>query len=464
MKSDIRRCDRKELQAYAFHPDPISSNFSNLAQYSAKENPDVEAKIDQTIGTLIDLIERKYLSDDSNTRPMDFAQIAQYFTLDVITELSLGQSFGYLENDEDVYAYVKTMEDNFPAMNFMSAVPALARMMRMQWFQKLALPTIKDKVGMGKVKGYVRMHSNLQIGISTRKILCQNESEYMLSMLISCHRVAREIIAYRFKIERQPHSDMLASFIKHGLSLQEAADESLLQILAGSDTSATVIRMALLHIITCPRIYSRLVNEIISTYPLPSETEANISSESRTAQILTYAQTVQLPYLTACLKETIRIWPVATGVMPKIVPSTGDHLSSGIYLPPGTEIGHCAIGIHHNPSVYGSDAHIFRPERWFPLPSEITTTTTTPTAEFSNGSSNPHLAQMEKTHELAFGYGRFKCLGERIARIEIWKAMAELIRRYEWQVVDPMKPFEKSVNMGLFIQKGMGVVVTRRKG
>jgi hypothetical protein len=83
---------------------------------------------------------------------MDFAQIAQYFALDVITSLSLGQAFGYVIDDEDKYEYIKTIEDNFPLMNVFSAIPVLSAIMRVPAVQKAVLPTVKDRVGMGKAK------------------------------------------------------------------------------------------------------------------------------------------------------------------------------------------------------------------------------------------------------------------------------------------------------------------------
>ncbi len=92
---------------------------------------------------LVDLIERKYLSDGSRLRPFDFAEKMQFFTLDVISALSLSHPFGYVSQDKDLYDYVQTMEDNFPVMNFFSSVPFLSRVMQIPWIQKGALPSVK---------------------------------------------------------------------------------------------------------------------------------------------------------------------------------------------------------------------------------------------------------------------------------------------------------------------------------
>jgi cytochrome P450 len=42
---------------------------------------------------------------------------------------------------------------------------------------------------------------------------------------------------------------------------------------------------------------------------------------------------------------------------------------------------------------------------------------------------------MEKTVKLVFGYGKYQCLGQNIAWIELNKIFFELIRNFEWSVI-----------------------------
>lgn len=55
---------------------------------------------------------------------------------------------------------------------------------------------------------------------------------------------------------------MLKSFIRHGLSEEEAAGEAFLQTVAGSDTSAGTIRAVILNVLTNPHIYKSMQDEI----------------------------------------------------------------------------------------------------------------------------------------------------------------------------------------------------------
>ena len=367
------------------------------AGYSGKENPHLEPDINRVMRSLFVLLKDKYISDGPSFRPLDLARAMQYLTLDIISTISLGEPIGYVSADEDLYEYINTMTDNLPAMTFMSAVPFVSRLMRNHTFQRVVAPSVKDRIGMGRIKA-----------------------------------VLREKISQRFGAEKVVREDMTQSFVRHGLSQGEIEDNSLLQILAGSDTTATVLRVGLIHIISNPEICRKLWTECDS---------ANVPL----TDIISNERASKLPYLTACINETLRYHPVASGHGPRVVPPQGDTYN-GMYLPPGTVITVCTWNLHRlNFGAYGEDAHIFRPERWL--------------------EANPEQkARMEEAHELVFSCGTFKCLGERIARIELNKVFFELMRRFQFVLVNPINPLENNLNYGIFLQSGLWVRVVERKG
>lgn len=145
---------------------------------------------------------------------------------------------------------------------------------------------------------------------------------------------------------------MLGSFIRHGLSQEEASGEVLLQIVAGSDTSATTIRSVLLHLVANPRAYAKL--------------QAEIDEASATARIsspIKDAEGRRLPYLQAVIKEGLRLLPPASGLFFREVPRGGDVID-GKFVPGGTHIGISHLAIQHSTRTFGPDAELFRPERW----------------------------------------------------------------------------------------------------
>ena len=60
----------------------------------------------------------------------------------------------------------------------------------------------------------------------------------------------------------------------------------------------------------------------------------------------------QLPYLTQCLKESLRLWTPVPFIARKLTkPLTVD----GVTLPPDTNVNMNILALHHNPSVWGED-------------------------------------------------------------------------------------------------------------
>lgn len=196
--------------------------------------------------------------------------------------------------------------------------------------------------------------------------------------------------------------DMLALFVRQGLTADELVTESLLQLVAGTDTTATAIRSTMLYLLTHPRVYARLQAEI---------GEAVAASRAPPVPaVVADAEVKALPYLQAVVKEGMRIHPPAAGVFPKRVPDGGDTVvvdGKPVFLPGGTNVGCAMFPLHRDKRVYGEDADEFRPERWLLEKDEA------------------KLALMNKTQELIFGYGRYQCLGKPIALMEVGKAVFE---------------------------------------
>lgn len=186
---------------------------------------------------------------------------------------------------------------------------------------------------------------------------------------------------------------MLGAFVRHGLTQEQAEAEVLLQITAGSDTTATAIRATMLHLITSPRVMRKLLAEIDAAV-----------ADGRISDLITNNEARKLPYLQACVKEGLRIHPPFTGLLMKEVPPEGDTIH-GRFVPGGTKIGHNMWSIQRH-EVYGADSHMYRPERWL--------------------EAGVKRVQMEKVLDLVFGHGRWGCLGKPIAYIELNKVFVEV--------------------------------------
>jgi cytochrome P450 len=203
------------------------------------------------------------------------------------------------------------------------------------------------------------------------------------------------VVAERLASSNPFQKDMLGSFLKHGLTQEEAEGETLVQVIAGSDTTATAIRTTMLYLMTSPLAYDKLTREIRAA-----------AAEGRISQPITDAESRTLPYLQAVIREGLRIFPPVAGLMPTVVPPGGDMIH-GIAVPEGTDIGWTAFGVQHGKEVYGADAELFRPERWLEAEEE-------------------QLRAMTGTWELIFKYGKWQCLGKSVALLELNKIFVEV--------------------------------------
>lgn len=197
------------------------------------------------------------------------------------------------------------------------------------------------------------------------------------------------------------------SFLRHGLDRRSAESEVMFPIIAGSDTTANAIKMTVSHLAADPQVSSRLQQEI---------QEATRDGRLNRSEPCTSEQAAQLPYLQAVIWEGLRINPPFGGLIMKEVGPEGDTVN-GIHIPAGTRIGHSTWAITHSPSVYGSDADCFRPERWLEA-------------------DEKSKVLMQKHAEFVFGTGRWGCPGRRVALkelsillVEVWAIPIQIRRK-----------------------------------
>lgn len=368
------------------------------AGYSGKENPSLESSIDQTVSQLIHLIRSKYLSTSSQSRSFDLAQKINFFTLDTISLISYGESFGDLAADSDVNSYIAASKLGL-LINTTCIALGLWPIIQHPLINPILAPSEKDAIGMGRLIGN-----------------------------------ARKVIESRFAVgDVTEKSDMIASFARHGLTQEDVVKESLLQIIAGSDTTSAALATTMLFLLTHPPVYAKLQAEVDS-----------VSVEDTPSGIVPSSQTKNLPYLRAVIKEGMRIHPPVAIQATKCVPPQGDTVTidgKEVFLPGGTNISVATWPLHLHAEIFSPDPKVFRPERWF---------------EEDAGKLN----KMNQVHDLTFGAGKYQCLGKKIAAMELEKVLFELIRNFDWSLVNPQRGWKETNYAGMMIHEGMMVLAS----
>lgn len=187
---------------------------------------------------------------------------------------------------------------------------------------------------------------------------------------------------------------------------EELTAEALTQLIAGSDTTSNS---------SCAITYYLAANPPVQ-YKLQKELDDALGSEDE--YVSTYEQVKRLPYLEAVINEALRIHSTSSIGLPRIAPEGGLTIQ-GIHFAQGTVLSVPSYTIHRDTKVWGEDADVFRPERWF---------------ERDN-------ATLQKAFN-PFSYGPRACVGRNLASMELLIIISSILRRYQFVLADPDKAFD----------------------
>ncbi|KAF2691479.1 cytochrome P450 oxidoreductase [Lentithecium fluviatile CBS 122367] len=376
----------------------ICHPLTNVTQYSGKDIANFENIMNVRVLDLTDHITADWTSTADSTVVFDLGRWIRHLTMDTITHISFGKPLGYVENGQDVMNFTGVVEQLLPVVLRFSLFTELKYVLqvlaRIPCFRRKLFPHSTHSTGLGGIK------------------------------------ITKDIINSRPPPEPRTKSDMLNSFLCHGISPTEVESEMVIALVAGSDTTSTGLRATILNIISNPPVYRKLQQEIDEAI-----TRGLISSPIQDTEAR------RLPYLQACIYEGLRCHPPLVMPRERIAPPEGDTVC-GYHLPGGTIVG-LNVWTSQRTKVYGTDPEVFRPERWIEA-------------------SDEQRRAMRKVWDLVFGYGTTKCLGENVALMTMNKVLPELFRRFDICTIDPQRPWHSEC-YGIFFQKGFNVRVSKRE-
>ncbi|XP_075168655.1 cytochrome P450 49a1 [Haematobia irritans] len=179
--------------------------------------------------------------------------------------------------------------------------------------------------------------------------------------------------------------------------------------LVGVDTTSVAVSSTIYQLAKNPEKQQKLFEELQRLFPTPHEAEIN-------QNVLE-----QIPYLRACVKETLRMYPVVIANGRSL---QSDAIINGYHIPKGTNVIFPHLVVSNDPT-YFPEPKSFKPERWLKQ-SEI--------SYENNSNANRCPQDGHKIHpfvSLPFGYGRRMCVGRRFAEIELHTLLAKIFRKYK---------------------------------
>lgn len=208
-----------------------------------------------------------------------------------------------------------------------------------------------------------------------------------------------------------------SSVLENRLTEQELANESLLLVFAGHETTAMTIASLAAHLIESPALLTSLREEqaaFAQSHPLPKD------------GLFTADHLKHMPLLDASFRETERLYAPVPAISRRakedllFTPPDG---GKQVLIKKGDQIVWNIMVTNRDPEVY-PDPDTFLPSRWL-----------TP---FSSPSS-AHPPKVSTFKLATFGAGHRACLGMQFARMEMLGIMALMVRDYEWELSEGAK-------------------------
>ncbi|CAG9811948.1 unnamed protein product [Chironomus riparius] len=208
----------------------------------------------------------------------------------------------------------------------------------------------------------------------------------------------------------------------NGFTEEEVRDELIMMMLGAFETSTRIISMVLMMVGMNKDVQHKLVNEIEEVYN--EDKDAKFSAD--------FLQ--KFPYLEMVIKETMRLF----AVVPLVARETSDEVDiNGFLIPKNTTILISIYAMQRDEKYWGSDAHLFKPER------------------LENGMEFPHAWA-------PFTGGSRICIGYRYAMMAMKVFLINFFRTYTVNCSQKFEDIESEMTMTLNFLTGYKVGIHKK--
>ncbi|EAU30964.1 conserved hypothetical protein [Aspergillus terreus NIH2624] len=292
-------------------------------------------------------------------------------TFDLIGDLAFGESFGGLDNSR-VHSWVSTIFRSVKVLPFVritDTYPILIPLL-MALLPKSLRTARRDQTNYSKETVHKRLANTAAHG----------RGDFMDSML-------------RHRGE------------KDGLSDRELEENASILIIAGSETTATLLSGVTYWLLRSPEALAKVTDEVRSTF----QTEGEITLQDVGAR---------LPYMLACLDEAFRMYPPVPCALERRVLTP--IVIAGYNIPPGT-----VVSVHQS-AAYCSPANFHRPqdyipERWLP--------------DAKSNPSSPYFSDQRDVLQ-PFSVGPRNCIGKNLAYAEMRLILARVLWNFDLELCE----------------------------
>jgi cytochrome P450 len=348
--------------------------------FSRRAINNLEGVIQEKVDMLIESI----LHPRNKNKAINYSLAVRCATLDIITSYCFGKPVGALEREDFSHPIVTS----------------LVAMMSNLWASKYwpFLMTVMRSVP-ESIVGYLQPQTK---GSITMYHLIRNDLLAILADPDFVDRQERETV----------YSHLLVPQPKKGFPEVPRVDSLLQEALgligAGGETVGNTTTNGTFHILSNPHMHKRLVEELQAAWP-------NVTEDRLKFDVLG-----KLPYLTAVIKESLRIAPGTVTPLARIAPF--DCTVGGYEVPAGTSVASGTTFVLSDPTLFPNPEK-FDPERWL----------------------QPDSGKLDYWM-VAFSKGPRVCIGQNLAYTELYLLFANLFRKVDMKIhettIEDLRPKE----------------------
>ncbi|RAH64735.1 cytochrome P450 [Aspergillus aculeatinus CBS 121060] len=252
-------------------------------------------------------------------------------------------------------------------------------------------------------------------------------------------RAIDAIVRERSDSKDHSRTDLLQHFLDSGTRPDSSAPMNTRDIIdqvseilpAGSETTSGTIACLFLELLHNPDKKAKLLDSL----PVLTATDPIINSK-------TVRTEPEFRYLNACIKETLRLHPIASEMGRKT--GTDWYELAGYSIPPGTVVSASYRHLHRNPEFWPEPLK-FWPERW--LEDE----------NARDGAPEPDISAY-----YPFSAGQHSCIGINFARAEMRMVAANVFARFDLEdIMNQHLDFRQYITMQL--ENGSHKVVLKQR-
>ncbi|OOQ88637.1 putative cytochrome P450 [Penicillium brasilianum] len=352
-----------------------------------------EERIDNAIKMFFDELDCQFIATGSH---IDLTNWLKFFSYDSMGMMTFSRPYGYLKHGNDVHGIMASVK---------RANLVIAPMTQVPWLDWLLHKN--DLINRIMPEAIAPLMSYIKRRISERQDKLWKGQKRLQNAKSDGPCADNDFLGYYLQAHEKKSENIPIKFV---------FTWAFANILGGADSTAAMLRSVVCFLVEHPDALETVRNELREQ----QRTDIGLS-----LPIPKWNELQNLPFLDACIKESLRLDPPFSMPLERVVPAEGAVIC-GQFYPGGTIVGMSPYITNRYRPTWGDDADLWRPSRWLE-------------------GENSHIRKLEAAL-LSFGAGTRGCLGQHVALFEIKKLVTALFMNYDIDLVEPRPKFNRSLS------------------